>query len=80
VNKVRAHRNRTLTLNQAEAEKYSKDLIHISKPAAVNTLENKIVNQDTFEALTLLEENFVDLLILDPPYNLTKTFNSTTFR
>ncbi|MDT8300016.1 MAG: site-specific DNA-methyltransferase [Sedimentisphaerales bacterium] len=80
MNKVRAHRNRTLILNQAEAEQYSKDLIHISKPAAVNTLENKIVNQDTFEALTMLEENFVDLLILDPPYNLTKTFNSTTFR
>lgn len=80
MNKIRAHRNRTLTLNQAEAEQYSKGLIHISKPAAVNTLENKIVNQDTFEALTLLGENFVDLLILDPPYNLTKTFNSTTFR
>ncbi|MCP4609946.1 MAG: site-specific DNA-methyltransferase [Planctomycetes bacterium] len=80
MDKVRAHRNRTLTLNQAEAEQYSKDLIHIFKPAAVNTLENKIVNQDTFEALTLLGEKFVDLLILDPPYNLTKTFNSNTFR
>jgi site-specific DNA-methyltransferase (adenine-specific) len=80
VNKVRAHRNRTLTLNSGETERYSKDLTHISKPAAVDTLENKIVNQDTFETLTLLGENFVDLLILDPPYNLTKTFNSTTFR
>jgi len=80
VNKVRAHRNRTLTLNRGETERYSKDLIHISKPAVVNTFKNKIVNQDTFEALTLLGENFVDLLILDPPYNLTKTFNSTTFR
>jgi site-specific DNA-methyltransferase (adenine-specific) len=80
VNKVRAQRNRTLTLSLTETEQYSKDLIHISKPAAVNTLENKIVNQDTFEALTMLGENFVDLLILDPPYNLTKTFNSNTFR
>jgi len=80
VNKVRAQRNRTLTLNQAEAEQYSKDLIHISKPAALNRLENKIVNQDTFEALTFLPDKFVDLLILDPPYNLTKTFNSNTFR
>jgi len=80
VNKVRAQRNRTLTLSLTETEQYSKDLIHISKPTAVNTLENKIVNQDTFEALTMLGENFVDLLILDPPYNLTKTFNSNTFR
>jgi site-specific DNA-methyltransferase (adenine-specific) len=28
----------------------------------------------------LLPEGFVDLLILDPPYNLTKSFSSTTFR
>jgi site-specific DNA-methyltransferase (adenine-specific) len=80
VNKFRAQRNRTLTLNREETEHYSKDLIHISKPAVVNTITNKILNQDTFEALTFLGENFVDLLILDPPYNLTKTFNSTTFR
>ncbi len=80
MNKVRANRNRTITLSPAETERYSKDLIRISKPAAINTIENKIANQDTFEALGLVPANFVDLLILDPPYNLTKTFNSTTFR
>ena len=80
VNKVRAQRNRTITLSRTETECYSKDLIHISKPTSANTLENKIVNQDTFEVLSFLPESFVDLLILDPPYNLTKTFNSNTFR
>jgi site-specific DNA-methyltransferase (adenine-specific) len=79
-NKVRAQRNRTITLSREETERYSKDLIHISKPVPVNTIENKIVNQDSFEVLSFMPENFVDLLILDPPYNLTKTFNSTTFR
>jgi site-specific DNA-methyltransferase (adenine-specific) len=78
--KVRAQRNRTITLSREETEHYSKDLIQISKPASVNTIENKIVNQDTFEVLDFLPENFVDLLILDPPYSLTKTFNSNTFR
>jgi len=80
VNKVRAHRNRTITLSPAEVELYSRDLIRISEPADINTIENKIVNQDTFEALGLVPDSFVDLLFLDPPYNLTKTFNSTTFR
>ncbi len=80
MNKVRAQRNRTITLSRAEAEQYSKDLLRISKPASVNTLENKIINQDTFEVLSFLPEGFVDLLILDPPYNLTKTFNTNTFR
>ena len=80
MNKVRAHRNRTITLSRAETDHYGKDLIHISKPVNIDALGNKIVNQDIFDILGLLPEGFVDLLILDPPYNLTKTFTSTTFR
>lgn len=80
MNKVRAHRNRTITLSRAETDRYSKALIHISKPVEMDALSNKIVNQDIFDVLGLLPEGFVDLLILDPPYNLTKTFTSTTFR
>lgn len=80
MNKVRAHRNRTITLSRDETDRYSKDLIHISKPVQMDTLGNKIVNQDIFDVLGLLPDGFVDLLIVDPPYNLTKTFTSTTFR
>jgi site-specific DNA-methyltransferase (adenine-specific) len=80
VNKVRAHRNRTITLGRAETEHYGKDLIRISKPVDINAIGNRIVNQDVFEALAFLPDSFVDLLILDPPYNLTKTFASTTFK
>jgi site-specific DNA-methyltransferase (adenine-specific) len=80
VNKVRAHKNRTITLSEAEREYYSKDLIRISKPADVNTIENKIVHQDIFEILDFLPAEFVDLLILDPPYNLNKTFKSSSFK
>ena len=80
MNKVRAQRNRTITLSRAETKRYSKELIRIDKPTTVETLENKIINQDIFKVLDFLPENFVDLLIVDPPYNLTKTFNSNTFR
>jgi site-specific DNA-methyltransferase (adenine-specific) len=80
VNKVRANRNRTITLSRAETNRYGKDLIQISNPVHVDALSDKIVNQDIFEVLDLLPESFVDLLILDPPYNLTKSFSSATFR
>jgi len=79
-NKLRAPKNRTITLSQTEREHYNKELVRISKPVDINTVENKIVNQDIFEILDFLPANFADLLILDPPYNLTKTFNSITFR
>ena len=80
MNKVRASRNRTVILSQADKARYGKDLIHISKSVYVSDLSNKILNQDIFVVLDLLPRGFVDLLILDPPYNLTKTFSSTTFR
>ncbi len=80
MDKLRAERNRTITLSREEAQHYCGDLIQICEPAEVDVIEGKIVNQDTFEVLGFLPKEFADLLILDPPYNLTKTFNSNTFR
>jgi site-specific DNA-methyltransferase (adenine-specific) len=80
VDKHRAGRNRTIVVNNAEKERYCKDLTILSQPAGINAVTNKIINQNVFETLDFLPNNFADLLILDPPYNLTKTFNSTTFR
>jgi len=80
MNKIRAQRNRTITLSDDEKTQYGKELIGLSQCVHINSVENRVVNQDVFEVLGFLPHNFADLLILDPPYNLTKTFNSTTFR
>ncbi|MGD2093996.1 MAG: site-specific DNA-methyltransferase [Phycisphaerales bacterium] len=80
MDKKRAQRNRTITLSRDEAKLFDKDLFNISEPVDVSAVGNRIIHQDTFEALEFLPAEFVDLLILDPPYNLTKTFNSNTFR
>lgn len=42
-------------------------------------LQNQIISQDLFEVVDWLPPSFVDLLFLDPPYNLTKSFNGVTF-
>ncbi len=80
MNKVRAPRNRTMTLSGAETDHYGKNLIRISGPVGIDAVGDKILNQDVTEALAFLPTGFVDLLILDPPYNINKTFNSTTFK
>lgn len=49
-------------------------------PVSLNEIEGKTIHQDLFEVLDLLPENCVDLLIADPPYNLTKKFNESVFR
>jgi site-specific DNA-methyltransferase (adenine-specific) len=48
--------------------------------ASIESLTNRIVNQDFCLALPFLPERFVNLLILDPPYNLTKNYNGHIFR
>jgi len=80
MDKVRANRNRTITLTEPVRQHYSKVLTRISNPVGTDAIENRIVNQDVYETLSYLPNSFVDLLILDPPYNLTKTFNLTTFK
>ena len=56
------------------------DFSKISLPQSPQSLRNKIVHGDIFKAAAFLPENFVDLLIIDPPYNLDKKFNSTSFK
>ena len=80
MNKVRAQRNRTVTLSRTEKEHYEKIPTVISRPVDKSDLVDKVVNQDISEVLEFLPNDFVDLLILDPPYNLNKTFTSITFR
>ena len=80
MNKVRAQRNQTISLSRKEKEYYKKDLTCFSKPVDKRAVLDKIINHNIFEVIDCLPNDFVDLLILDPPYNLTKTFTSTTFR
>lgn len=77
--KVRASRNRTITLSEEERNLYKQNLITLNSSITSEQLMNKTIHQDLFETLDHLPEAFVDLLFIDPPYNLTKSFNGKTF-
>lgn len=80
VQKKRAERNRTITLNNDERLVYKKRLITLTKEIHIEEIQNKTILQDIFLATKFLPENFVDLLFIDPPYNLNKNFNSNQFK
>ena len=44
------------------------------------SIEGSIIHQDFLEICEFLPENFVDLLILDSPYDLSKNYNGRRFR
>ncbi|MFH1747418.1 MAG: DNA methyltransferase [Planctomycetota bacterium] len=77
--KKRAPRNRTLTCTEAELASLSANLLRLTEPVCPELLTNRIVNQDLDHAIPFLPTRFVDLLILDPPYNLTKYYNGHVF-
>ena len=78
-NKERAKNNRTLTLSIEEIESLK------CKLATEETLKenpdvlNKTLNGDVLKMLEFVPDNFADLIIIDPPYNLTKNFNGFKF-
>jgi len=72
--------NRTLQIDGKEIINYRSRLMKYNKKVHLNSITNKIVNQDIFEVIDFFPENFVDLLFIDPPYNLTKKFNERLFK
>lgn len=78
--KEKADRNKTLDKPLSQCEEFLSRCItvteHVDSPQSIL---NKTINGDTLSVCSLLPQNFVDLIIADPPYNLRKSFNGTTF-
>ena len=72
--KVRAGRNRTIVLTEEDKIRLSP---RIAKAGA--DYLDKTINSDLLQALPLLPDEFADLIIIDPPYNLTKNFAGKIF-
>jgi len=75
----RAPRNRTLDLTPHDEQALAPRLTRLTEKAEPAQVLNQVLNQDLFSALPFLPRSFVDLLILDPPYNLAKDFNGLSF-
>lgn len=80
IGKRRAPRNRTLTLAEAEKPALVAQLLRLEGPVGLGPLRDRILWHNLFEVSAWLPAQCVDLLFLDPPYNLTKSFNGQTFK
>ncbi|MCD4548821.1 DNA-methyltransferase [Schaalia sp. lx-260] len=78
--KQRSTRNRTLTISPSEEIALQQTLIHVNTPMSFDDVCNQTIHGDTFETLPHLPRESVDLLIVDPPYNLSKDFHGTAFK
>ena len=80
MSEIKAPRNKTITLTEKEIASLSKEAIKLNHRTPIEELYNKIIWQDTFKVLDFLPLDSIDLMIVDPPYNLTKNFGQSTFK
>ena len=78
--KVKSARNKTIDTSLADGYQYLERCITVNDPVNdIFSILDKTVLGDSLEVLKYLPKESVDLIIVDPPYNLTKKFNKNTF-
>lgn len=77
---MKAARNKTIDISIEEGQSYLERCIRVNQPVDIRDIINKTICGDAFEVLEFLPHGFVDLLIVDPPYNLDKEFGTGKFK
>ena len=78
--KQRASRNRTLTLSEEQTDFFLKRCIQAIEVEKVKDFSDITIVGNTFDVLPQLPNHKIDLLIADPPYNLSKDFHGNKFK
>ena len=78
--KQRAARNRTISLTETETDLYLSKCVCLTKTSTLSDITDTIIHGDALNVIDYLPPACVDLLIVDPPYNLNKTYSNTAFK
>lgn len=76
----KSERNKTLELTPAELKHYKKFFLKVADKLNAEQIVNKTICGDMEDVAGLLPAEFVDLLFLDPPYNLDREFAGLKFK
>lgn len=77
--RVRADRNRTVTLTAAEITDCRRGLRTLTESVEAGEILDSTICANIFDVLDRLPDAFADLVFADPPYNITKSFNGSRF-
>lgn len=76
----KSQRNQTIELSQLDYQKLSNKIMKLDSIVSKENLINKTICQDIFSALDFIPDSIFDLIFIDPPYNLNKSFGETKFK
>lgn len=75
----KARRNKTIDISIEDGQEYLDRCIEVNTPVEMSSVLEKTIVGDTFEVVKYLPRKSVDLIIADPPYNLSKSFHGNKF-
>lgn len=78
--KPRAPRNRTIEVSPSEVTHFERKVLRPTGPLDLCEIRGRTLNGDLFRVIKWMPDSFADLIFLDPPYNLTKSFNGFSFQ
>lgn len=76
--KKKADRNRTLTLSESEISSLEHSITNI-EDLKTEFKDNLVINGNLYDCLDYIPNEYFDLIIIDPPYNLDKDFHGNKF-
>ncbi len=77
---MKAERNKTIDISVDGGREYLERCISVGHAVGLSDIIDRTILGDSLSVLPLLPENSVDLLIVDPPYNLDKSFGASSFK
>ena len=75
---MKSPKNKTIDFDLSKADEYLKLCIRQSQIKQIEP--NSVVIGDAYKSLEKIKDNSVDLLVVDPPYNMDKSFHGNRFK
>ena len=80
MSKEKAERNKTIDISIKDGQQYLERCISVDSKVELTDILDRTILGNCLEVMPYLPSSFVDLLIVDPPYNLDKDFNGKKFK
>ena len=77
---MKSIRNKTIDFSEEDGMQYIQRCISVNSDMSLEKVLDKTILGDTIDILKHLPPSSIDLLIVDPPYNLDKNFGGNKFR
>lgn len=76
---MKSAKNKTIDISLTDGQEYLQRCISVSRKTEVKNILNKTIIGDSLKVMEKFPRSFVDLLIVDPPYNLNKDYHGNKF-